>query len=108
MIRSVQLTICCCLACSVIVCGGVTTAGENSAIRSRPIDLERLTSIKVFPNKVELRGRDSRQQIVVTGITSNKQQFDLTSAASFLSRDTDIANVTDRGILEPARRRPRS
>ncbi|HAW32627.1 MAG TPA: S-layer protein, partial [Planctomycetaceae bacterium] len=47
-------------------------------------------------------GRDSRQQLLVTGFADDEKTFDLTRAVKYKLKDPQLASVNDLGIITPA------
>lgn len=56
--------------------------------------------LSVFPKQVELRGRDSRQQLIVTEIADGKSS-DRTGHATFTVSDPKVARISATGVVTP-------
>ncbi len=64
-----------------------------------------LAGIEIGPPTPEsvlvIRGRDARQQVVVTGLYSSQQQRDLTQQVEYSVTPTDIVSVDKTGLITP-------
>jgi len=81
-----------CLAASLLLAmaGEVAVAAQEAG------------KITVVPATVELAGRDSRQQLVVTLQSPGGRERDLTRTAEYLSQNPKVAAVTSDGVVTPA------
>ncbi|QDT84058.1 DUF1549 and DUF1553 domain-containing protein [Gimesia chilikensis] len=86
------LTICC---CSPMLLSAET---EFKPVKITP---EATVRMKVWPERIHLRGRDSRQQLLVTGITAAETTHDLTRAVRFHFKDPQLATIDAAGVLTP-------
>lgn len=71
-----------------------------ASAQEKPASPLKLISLDVFPQQIQLVGRDSRQQLLVTGKTADGQELDLTRQASF-TLDREVAEVSSTGVLTP-------
>jgi hypothetical protein len=58
-------------------------------------------ALRIFPVKVELRGPESVQQLVVDGLGPDQEPFDLTRVARFESSDPRVATADGSGLITP-------
>ncbi len=86
------LTICC---CRPILLSAET---EFKPVKITPAATVRM---KAWPERIHLRGRDSRQQLLVTGITAAETTHDLTRAVRFHFKDPQLASIDVAGVLTP-------
>lgn len=61
-----------------------------------------VASLQIHPETIQLDGRDSRRQVLVTGRTANGDEFDLTRSVTFHVEDPAVAAVEGSGIVTPA------
>lgn len=57
--------------------------------------------LDVFPEEIRLRGKDDRQQLVVTA-NERRQPTDATRNVQYASRNPQVATVSDTGVVRPA------
>lgn len=88
----ILLTICC---CRPILLSAET---EFKPVKITPAATVRM---KAWPERIHLRGRDSRQQLLVTGITAAETTHDLTRAVRFHFKDPQLASIDAAGVLTP-------
>ncbi|MCA9116400.1 MAG: DUF1549 domain-containing protein [Planctomycetaceae bacterium] len=74
-------------------------AEETTATRTPATAVERLS---LHPTEVHLVGRDSRQQLLVTGSLPGERLIDLTRDAVYETSDPGIATVDEQGVVHPA------
>lgn len=86
----ILLTICC---CRPILLSAET---EFKPVKITPAATVRM---KAWPERIHLRGRDSRQQLLVTGITAAETTHDLTRAVRFHFKDPQLASIDAAGVL---------
>ncbi len=80
-----------------------TTRGAKPAIPGLG-DPGKLTSLRIEqPYKLTLRGRDARQQLVVTGVYSSGQERDAASLVKFAAEPEGVVGVADDGFVPPLR-----
>lgn len=79
--------------CLVLSNATPTPAGELPASGWAKLQIE--------PPTILLYGRDSRQQVLVTGKLTTGQEFDLTRDASYEIAETTIAEVGSTGVVVP-------
>ena len=60
-----------------------------------------VVSITVEPALPQLLGPDGMQSLLVTGVTADNREIDLTHTAEYQFDTTGIANVNTRGVLTP-------
>jgi hypothetical protein len=58
-----------------------------------PVEIGQPTTIGIEPARVELSGRRSHQQLIVTGVYSEESLRDLTSVANFESSNTSVVKI---------------
>ncbi|QDU48849.1 DUF1549 and DUF1553 domain-containing protein [Gimesia panareensis] len=51
--------------------------------------------------KLQLRGPDSRQQVIVTGVLSNGKKLDVTREVTYKIENPEMASITSEGYLTP-------
>jgi hypothetical protein len=103
-----------CLCACVGLLGMVATAADkdaqnerNLARAAKPVipglgDPGKLTALRIEqPHKLMLRGRDARQQLVVTGVYSSGQERDVASQVAFAAKPAGIVSVANDGFVTP-------
>jgi hypothetical protein len=75
------------------------SAGQED-VSNRPIEVGEPTGIAFEPERFELRGRRSRQQLLVTGNYGSEEMRDLTSAVEFTSTDPAVVKIVG-GVARP-------
>ncbi|WP_417386788.1 DUF1549 domain-containing protein [Gimesia sp.] len=78
-----------CLVCMLLCTAVSARAAETSQ-----------QTLTVYPEKVQLTGKRSRQQLLVTGL-NNKQSIDLTRDVQFQSDQPAVVQVNAAGVIEP-------
>ncbi|QDV53959.1 DUF1549 domain-containing protein [Gimesia fumaroli] len=71
-----------------------------SALSAQAAEVPSKSSITVYPEKVVLTGKRSRQQLLVSG-TQKKQTIDLTRDVKFQSDQPTILQVDESGVVHP-------
>ena len=66
-----------------------------------PLDWQSAARVSVFPERVDLAGQDSRQQLLVTATLSDGTIRDATREVSWHSTNADLAQVSSAGVVEP-------
>lgn len=84
----------------------VTTAFADQAPEPKGLgDPGVLDSLKVEPesqdNQLVIRGRDARQQLIVTGVYSSGQLLDHTPGATYSATPADIVEIAADGLVTP-------
>ncbi|HBL43359.1 DUF1549 domain-containing protein [Gimesia sp.] len=95
--------------CLLLSLFGMLRAATASEAEQKPaaeilpakISPQQTVRLKSWPEKIHLRGRDSRQQLLVTGFTADEKTFDLTRAVKFKLKDPQLASVDDLGVITP-------
>ncbi len=65
-------------------------------------DPGKLSSLRIEqPHKLTLRGRDARQQLVVTGVYSSGQERDAASLVTFAAQPEGVVTVAEDGFVTP-------
>lgn len=108
ILRSSKLWIMACavLCSSLLQPGSLLAQDEVAAANSPEIpglgDPGTLTSVTVeSPFEFKLRGKNARQQLVVTGNYSSGQVRDLTQQATFSAKPDGIVSVESSGLVKP-------
>ncbi|MEQ9066954.1 MAG: DUF1549 domain-containing protein, partial [Gimesia chilikensis] len=86
------LTICCCRPMLL------SAETEFKPVKITP---EATVQMKVWPERIHLRGRDSRQQLLVTGISAVETTHDLTREVRFHFKDPQLATIDAAGVITP-------
>lgn len=71
-----------------------------SALPAQAAEVLTKSSLTVYPEKVQLTGKRSRQQLLVSG-TQNKQTVDLTRNVKFQSDQPTVIQVDQAGVIHP-------
>jgi hypothetical protein len=58
-------------------------------------------ALEIYPSTVELKGSDSSQQLIVTGILADGKKQDLTGAVNYVPSNASVVRVTAAGRLVP-------
>src|SRR5207237_4129188 len=89
----------------LVIAAASVAAAEKSAAKPRIPGLGdpgQLTALRIEqPHKLALRGRDARQQLVVTGVYSSGQERDVASQVSFSAAQAGLVRVADDGFITP-------
>ena len=88
---------------ALLVClaGSVPASTATAAAAPQVTELQ-VQQLSLHPQAVQLHGRDSRQQLLVTGIRAGGRELDLTRNATFESTDPAVATVDSAGVVHPA------
>lgn len=70
-------------------------------VRGAEIDVSAVSEIEAYPATVQLAGRDSRQQLLVTAKFSPDVVRDVTRQAVYRSADPQVAEVSSHGVILP-------
>lgn len=95
-----------CAAGVLVLCGSLTSPLFAQAAKPKGLgDPGSLTSLKVEPNLnekgVTIRGRDSRQQLFVTGVYSSGQMRDHTRKVAYTAQPEGILKIDANGMAIP-------
>lgn len=71
-----------------------------SALPAQAAEVPPKSSLSVYPEKVQLTGNRSRQQLLISG-TQNKQTIDLTRDVKFQSDQPAVIQVDQAGVIHP-------
>lgn len=101
--RSV-LSVLCTLAMTAAACSPSFAADSKTAAKGLG-DPGQLQAVKVTPNTdgkgITMRGRDARQQLLVTGEYSSGQKLDLTRKVKFTAAPAGIVEIDETGLVQP-------
>lgn len=76
---------------------------QSQPSRASSTEGARLVKISVFPEQVQLNGRNARQALVVTAHYSNGVERDVTHQAGFSLKTPDVVEMTPQGGVLPLR-----
>ena len=94
-------------ASAALVAAAEKDAAGSAKNAAKPVipglgDPGKLTSLRIEqPHKLTLRGRDARQQLVVTGVYSSGQERDATSLVTFAAQPEGVVSVAGDGFVTP-------
>lgn len=97
-------------AMTLLLSPHLAAAAEGIVSEESPVtaaaadDWTAVDKLEIYPATVELRGRDDRQQLVVTarrGQTASLPAFDATRQVTFRSANDDIATIGSDGVVHP-------
>lgn len=71
----------------------------STAVRSETRERPEPTALRTFPTRVELRGPDSAQQVVIDASGSGQEAYDLTDGVEFTSSNAKVAAVDAGGTI---------
>ena len=96
------------LALSVVFALSATSAHAVAAAKVKGLgDPGSLKSIEIAPlgkkQSIEIRGRDARQQLFVTGKYSTGQTRDLTRGVKYTSSPAGVVNIDGTGLVTPVK-----
>jgi hypothetical protein len=77
---------------------GKATESSDEFVLPKPADVQ---SLAHHPTKIDLKGRDDAQQIVLTATLTNGQLQDLTGDVKYEIADSKVARVTSNGRVIP-------
>lgn len=76
-------------------------ATNSPSLSETRIDWQAVRDVSVVPAEVRLRGRDARQQLLVTATFMDGATRDATRDVTYASLDSNVVKVSAAGVVEP-------